>query len=63
MPGMAPRVLEQLGYAYEYGPTATAAPRSSTASRGAAQAGPGRVTATPSPLFPRAEAEIVEEPA
>ncbi len=43
--------------------TATAARRSSSGSPGARDAGPGRVTDTPVPLFPRVDVEAVETPA
>ena len=61
MPGMAPRVLEQLGYAYEYGADGNGGPGLLARLAWGAAAGPGRVTPTPSPLFPRAEAEATEE--
>ena len=44
-------------------PTATADRRSSSASRGAPRPAPGRVTDTPTPLFPRVESEAAEAPA
>ncbi|MFN8630748.1 MAG: class I tRNA ligase family protein [Chloroflexota bacterium] len=61
MPGMAPRILDQLGYAYEYGADGNGGPSVLERLAWGGQAGPGRVTSTPSPLFPRAEVEAVEE--
>jgi len=61
MPGMAPRVLEQLGYAYEYAADGNGGPALLDRLAWGAQAGPGRVTATPTPLFPRAETEAAAE--
>lgn len=61
MPGMAPRVLEQLGYPYEYGADGNGGPALIERLAWGGQTAPGRVTATPSPLFPRADAEAVEE--
>ena len=60
MPGMAPRILEQLGYAYEYGADGNGGPALLDLLAWAGQAGPGRVTVTPTPLFPRVETEAVE---
>ena len=60
MPGIAPRVLAQLGHDYGYDATATADRRSwTTLAWGAHAAEAGRVTA-PEPLFPRLETEAVE---
>jgi methionyl-tRNA synthetase len=61
MPGAATRILEQLGYAYEYGADGNGGPALLDRLTWGGQGGPGRVTATPSPLFPRAETEAVEE--
>ena len=55
------RVLEQLGYAYEYGPDGNGGPALLDRLAWGAAAAPGRVTPTPTPLFPRLEAEAVEE--
>ena len=64
MPGAAPKVLEQLGYAYEYAPDGNGGPALLDRLAWGGQAGPGRVTPTPTPLFPRAETEAAaEEPA
>jgi methionyl-tRNA synthetase len=57
MPGMAPRVLGQLGYAWDYGPDGNGGPPILDQFAWGARAGePGRVTA-PEPLFPRLDAE------
>jgi len=64
MPGMAPKVLEQLGYPYEYAADGNGGPALFDRLAWGGHAGPGRVTATPTPLFPRAETEAAaEEPA
>jgi hypothetical protein len=66
MPGAAPRILEQLGYAYPYGADGNGGPELLPLLAWGAQAGEaGRVTETPVPLFPRLEAEAAEtaEPA
>jgi methionyl-tRNA synthetase len=57
MPGMAPRVLGQLGYTWDYGPDANGGPPILDQVAWGAKAGePGRVTA-PEPLFPRLDVE------
>jgi methionyl-tRNA synthetase len=57
MPGAAPRILAQLGYAYDYGPDGNGGPRLLDELAWSARAGePGRVTA-PEPLFPRLDLE------
>jgi methionyl-tRNA synthetase len=61
MPGAAPRILEQLGYAYPYGADGNGGPELlALLEWGAAAGEPGRVVETPAPLFPRLEAEVVE---
>ncbi|HEY4753835.1 MAG TPA: methionine--tRNA ligase, partial [Candidatus Limnocylindrales bacterium] len=60
MPGTAPRVLEQLGYAYEYASDGNGGPELLGRLAWGAVLQPGRVTSAPSPLFPRAEAEAKE---
>jgi methionyl-tRNA synthetase len=58
MPGIAPRVLEQLGYGYPYGADGNGGPPLADELRwGAHAADPGRVVATPTPQFPRLEVE------
>ena len=57
MPGMAPRVLAQLGYAWDYGPGGNDGPPVlDQLAWGARAGGSGRVTA-PEPLFPRLDTE------
>jgi methionyl-tRNA synthetase len=60
MPAMAPRILDQLGHAYGYGPDGNGGPELLDRLDWGAVAGPGRVTSTPAPLFPRVESEPVE---
>jgi methionyl-tRNA synthetase len=61
MPGMAPRVLGQLGYAGEYGPDGNGGPPIlDQLAWGAKAAEQGRVTA-PEPLFPRLDVEAETE--
>jgi methionyl-tRNA synthetase len=63
MPGAAPRILEQLGYAYPYAADGNGGPDiRELLAWGAQAAEPGRVTDTPLPLFPRMDAEAVETP-
>jgi methionyl-tRNA synthetase len=60
LPSTAPRVLAQLGYAYEYGPDGNGGPPFEEASRWGRHADEaGRVSA-PEPLFPRLETEAVD---
>lgn len=60
MPGIAPRVLEQLGYGYPYGVDGNGGPPLADELRwGARRTEPGRVGAA-QPLFPRLEAEVGE---
>ncbi|MBA2299727.1 MAG: methionine--tRNA ligase [Chloroflexi bacterium] len=57
MPGMAPRVLAQLGYPYDYGADGSGGPSVLDQLVWGARAGePGRVTA-PEPLFPRLDVD------
>jgi methionyl-tRNA synthetase len=57
MPGIAPRVLAQLGYEYPYGPDGNGGPAIADELRWAAHASePGRVR-SPEPLFPRLESD------
>jgi methionyl-tRNA synthetase len=60
MPGIAPRILEQLGYAYPYEADGNGGPGVLELLAWGAAAGPGRVTDAPSPLFPRIEVEAAE---
>jgi methionyl-tRNA synthetase len=61
MPAMAPRILEQLGYDYPYGPDGNGGPAIlHELAWGSAVGTAGRVTETPTPLFPRVEAEVIE---
>jgi methionyl-tRNA synthetase len=57
MPGIAPKVLAQLGYGYDYGTDGTGGPPILDQLVWGARAGePGRVTA-PEPLFPRLDVD------
>ncbi len=60
MPAMAPRILEQLGYGWEYGPDGNDGPDVLELLEWGAVADAGRVTDTPTPLFPRIESEAAE---
>ena len=61
MPGVAPRVLGQLGYAYEYGADGTGGPPIVDQLAWGARAGEsGHVTA-PEPLFPRLDTEVASD--
>ena len=61
MPGMAPRILGQLGYAWDYGADGNGGPPILDQLAWGARAGePGRVTA-PEPLFPRLDVEAETE--
>jgi methionyl-tRNA synthetase len=61
MPGIAPRVLEQLGYRYPYADDGNGGPPLEAELRWAAHAGEaGRVAGTPTPLFPRLDVETDE---
>lgn len=60
MPGMAPRVLEQLGHAYPYLADGNGGPAIHDLLAWGAITDAGRVTDTPAPLFPRIEAEAAE---
>ena len=62
MPTIAPRVLEQLGHAYGYEADGNGGSPVIDRLAWGADAGPGRVTDAPTPLFPRVETEAVETP-
>jgi methionyl-tRNA synthetase len=57
MPGLAPRVLAQLGYPYPYGDDGNGGPALLDEIRWGAHAGEGGRLAAPEPLFPRLEAD------
>jgi methionyl-tRNA synthetase len=61
MPGMAPKVLAQLGYAYPYGADGNGGPALPDLLAWGAATAAGRVTDTPVPLFPRMESEAAPE--
>ena len=63
MPGIAPRILDQLGHAYPYEADGNGGPAVLDLLAWGAAAGPGRVTDTPMPLFPRLETEAAAEEA
>jgi hypothetical protein len=54
---MAPRILEQLGHGWPYGDDGNGGPDLLELLEWSAVPEVGRVTATPSPLFPRVESE------
>ena len=60
MPSMAPRILGQLGYGWAYGPDGNDGPDILGLLAWGAATAPGRVTDTPTPLFPRVETEAAE---
>jgi methionyl-tRNA synthetase len=63
MPGMAPRILAQLGFPYPYGPDGNSGPPVAEELEWGAHAGViGKVSA-PEPLFPRLDVEATAEPA
>ena len=62
MPGIAPRILEQLGYTYPYAEDGNGGPGILELLVWGAASSPGRVTDTPVPLFPRIEIETAEAP-
>jgi hypothetical protein len=62
MPTIAPRVLEQLGYPYGYAADGNGGSPVLERLAWGADAGGGRVTDTPTPLFPRVDTEAVEAP-
>ena len=57
MPGMAPRVLEQLGHSYPYGADGNNGPDLLDLLAWGAVTEVGRVIETPTPLFPRVDSE------
>jgi methionyl-tRNA synthetase len=61
MPGMAPRVLEQLGHPYPYGADGNGGPALLDQLAWGAVTEGGRVVETPTPLFPRIESEAAAE--
>jgi methionyl-tRNA synthetase len=58
LPSMAPRILDQLGYDYPYGPDGNGGPPVLEQLEWGAMTTPGRVTDKPTPLFPRVESEV-----
>src|SRR5215207_4264471 len=60
MPGAAPRVLGQLGYAYPYGEDGNGGPPLLDALRWGARSGEAGQVGAAEPLFPRLEGEAVE---
>ncbi len=63
MPGAAPRVLAQLGYAYPWAPDGTGGPALLDELAWGARAGEPGTLAVPTPLFPRLEIEAADDPA
>ena len=62
MPSIAPRVLAQLGHAYDYAADGNGGPPILELLAWGAGPETGRVTDTPVPLFPRVEVEAAEAP-
>jgi methionyl-tRNA synthetase len=60
MPGAAPRILEQLGYEYGYGPDGNGGPPLLDELAWGAKAGQAGRLASPVPLFPRLDVETAE---
>ena len=61
MPTASPRILDQLGFPYPYGPDGNGGPAMlELLEWGALAAQAGRVTETPVPLFPRVETEAAD---
>ena len=58
MPGAAPRVLDQLGYAYPWGADGSGGPALLDELAWGVHAGEAGTLATPTPLFPRLEIEV-----
>jgi len=63
MPTIAPRVLEQLGYAYPYGPDGNGGPPLLDELKWGRHAGEAGTLGTPAPLFPRLESEAAADQA
>ncbi len=61
MPGVTPRILAQLGYAYPYGPDGNGGPPVLAELVWGAHAGEAGRVATPEPLFPRLDAEAAAD--
>ncbi len=63
MPTASPRILDQLGFGYPYGPDGNGGPPIlELLEWGALAREAGRVTDTPVPLFPRVETEVADTP-
>jgi methionyl-tRNA synthetase len=60
MPGLAPRVMEQLGYAYAYAGDGNGGPRLLDELQWGAHADEAGTLGAPVPLFPRLEVEVSE---
>jgi methionyl-tRNA synthetase len=63
MPGMAPRILAQLGYPYPYAPDGNDGPPLAAELEWGAHAGVAGRVAAPEPLFPRLDTEVAADPA
>jgi len=61
MPSMAPRILDQLGYGWAYGPDGNGGPDILELLEWGGAPEAGRVTETPSPLFPRLDVEAAAD--
>ncbi len=63
MPGMAPRILAQLGFPYPYAPDGNAGPPLADELEWGAHASVIGKVSTPEPLFPRLDTEVAADPA
>jgi methionyl-tRNA synthetase len=63
MPGIAPRVLGQLGHTYDYGTDGNGGPPILDELAWGARAGEAGRVSTPEPLFPRLDTDPDAEPA
>jgi methionyl-tRNA synthetase len=63
MPGMAPRILAQLGFPYPYAPDGGAGPALAAELEWGAHAEVAGRVAAPEPLFPRLDTEVAADPA
>jgi methionyl-tRNA synthetase len=63
MPGMAPRILAQLGFPYPYAPDGNGGPPLAEELEWGAHASVSGTVSAPEPLFPRLDTEVAADPA